>query len=343
MNTSAKNYDPADMMGHVLSWPRLLEQGFSHEVELPDSLRGKSQIVCCGMGGSAIGAGLVADYLEPELSVPMTVIRDYDLPAYIDAQTLVLCLSYSGGTEETLAAYAEAKKRGSAILTISTGGVLAEFAAADGIPSLTYAGGLQPRAALPLSLGLLLNVISHLGYVSRPNEAVAGAIDVLATLVADDQVKQQAQQTAHALHGRVPIVYGAGLLGEAARRLKGQISENANQTAAWEVLPEQNHNALVGYEKPDALADQVIFVFLRHSLENARHTLRFIITEELLDAQKLPRLEIQSVGETRLDHLVSSLFLGDLISVYLAYANGVDPTPVDVIMTLKARLAEVPL
>ncbi len=333
--STAPPLDPADMLGQVTAWPRLLRQGWDQPLDLPTHLAGRRAIVCAGMGGSAIGAGICAEYLADQLTVPMTVVRDYDLPHWVDEQCLVICQSYSGGTEETLAAYQQAVSRRAAVLVITTGGALAERASDDRQPLIRYTYEAQPRAVLPLNLGVLLRVLSELGYC--PESDPTGALSELDQLVAGDFT---GEQLAKRMHGRLPIIYGAGWLGEAARRLKGQVSENAKQAAAWEVLPELNHNALVGYEYPADLADHLIFVLLRSSLEHPRHQRRFTITKDILDQRGLSWLEINGRGADRLSQLVTVLYQGDLVSVRLAYRNQVDPTPVEIITYLKEKLAE---
>lgn len=340
MTTNPTPQDPQDMLGHVFAWPGLLEQGYAHDITLPDSLKKKTSILCCGMGGSAIGASIIGGYLSNDFTVPSGVVRDYTVPAFVGSHTLVVCLSYSGDTEETLAAYTAAQAAGATLLVVTTGGQLAERAKADKVALVTYPGGLQPRASLPFGLGLLLQIFWTLGYISDQSEGVHESIHHLRGLVDDEQVRRDAKAAASALYGRLPIIYGAGFLGEAARRLKGQISENAKQTAAYETLPEQNHNALVGYEKPDDLHDQAVFILLRSSLEHPRHSLRFAITKEFLHQRRLPIVELEASGDTPFTALCSSLYWGDLLSIELAYLNGVDPTPVDIIGTLKGRLKE---
>ncbi|MEJ7660489.1 MAG: SIS domain-containing protein [Hymenobacter sp.] len=259
--------DPDNMLGHVLAWPKLLELGWEAgglPSEQQASLKAKRQIVCCGMGGSAIGAGIVGDYLVDQLTVPYLVVRDYDLPPFVDEDTLVLCLSYSGGTEETLSAYAQAKQRGAAVLAVATGGTLLTQAATDDVPALRFEYPGQPRVSLPIMVGLLLRLFGELGYVSDQSAAVNAAGATLASLAqTSERDPSAAEALAAELAGMVPIVYGAGFLAEAARRLKGEANENSKQTAGWEVLPEQNHNALVGYEFPADMPAHVRFVLLR--------------------------------------------------------------------------------
>lgn len=333
------------MLGHILAWPELFASGYATAMKLPPRLRRAGRIVMCGMGGSGIGASLATDYLADTLTVPCTVHRDYGVPTFVDERTLVICISHSGNTEETLAAYAEARKRKARVLAVTTGGTLAERARTDKQPSIVHASDLPPRAATPYDFGLLLKVLAVLGFAPDQSGETAAAADHLRQLAktVSSTERNLSVELAQRLHGRIPIIYGAGFLAEAGRRFKGQLAENAKQTAAWDVLPEHNHNALVGLEYPDSLREQAIFVLLRSDLEQARHALRFEFVKEQLDKRHLPHVTIQGTGPNRLGHLVSAVFWGDLASCNLAGLNGVDPTPNEVIDELKARLAEDPL
>jgi glucose/mannose-6-phosphate isomerase len=328
--------DPQDMRGQVLAWPNLLEQGYREPLPDLSELTGRRQIVCCGMGGSAIGVGIIGDLID--FRIPYSVVRDYTLPASVDEHSLVICASHSGGTEETLACFDEAKARGAAILAITTGGELAKRAEAADVPCILFEHDSQPRAALPLTLGLLLNVFAALS----PDEGVSfaaeveHAVETLRQMVSEDPDPELVK----AMTGRIPFVYGAGLTAEAARRMKGQISENANQTAGFEVLPEQNHNGLVGLEFPAPLGDRFCGIFLRTSDEHPQVAKRFELTTRLFTERQIPAVTIRGRGTGRLAELCSILFAGDLASVDLAYRNGVDPTPVDVITDFKAELEQ---
>lgn len=342
VRVGTKKRDPEDMLGQVLAWPDWLREGYDTDAEVPASLEGKRQIVCCAMGASAIGAGLVGDYARAQLAVPYEVVRDYSLPAYVSDETLVVCISFSGGTEETIAGYREARERGAAVLVVATGGELLKLARRDGVAAVELNHDGQPRAALPVYLGLLLGVFDTLGYIPKQATLVEKAAKRLGAQVAAAERRDTnvATELADALAGQIPFIYGSGLLAEAARRFKGQISENAKQTAAFENLPEQNHNALVGYEFPEELGDRASFVLLRSSFEHPRVSARFELMKDLLHKRHLPELELSAEGDDELSQLTSLLFWCDLASVHLAYLNGIDPTPVTVIEELKAKLRD---
>jgi glucose/mannose-6-phosphate isomerase len=329
--------DPENMRQTVLEWPDLLRRGYSETLDLPDVVRGKRQLIGSGMGGSAIALGVVADLLRGSLKQPYEVVRDYQLPAYVGEETLVIASSYSGSTEETLAAYDQARKVGASVIAVTTGGALAEKAAIDHVPLVRITAESQPRATLPYGIGRILALLVAAGYTEDRHASVEAAANAVTAL---GERPSEATQLASALKDRLPIVYGAGFLSDTARRLKGQISENAKQTAAFEIVPEQNHNALVGFQFPSSLPKDSVFVLLRSSLEHPRHSVRFTIMKEMLAEHSLPYVELWGSGNDTLAHVSTVSFLGDLASVELAYLNGIDPTPVDIIATLKQKLAE---
>ncbi len=333
------------MLGHVLAWPELFESGYGTAVTLPPRLKRAERIVVCAMGGSGIGAALAGDYLADQLKVPYVIHRDYGVPEYVDKRTLVICVSHSGSTEETRSAYAAARERKAPVLAVTTGGPLADDAQRDKQALVTYVSAIPPRAATPYTFGLMLKVLATLGFASDCSEAVKPAVEHLRELAETARSTQRhlGAGLAERFHGRIPVIYSAGFLTEAGRRLKGQLAENAKQTAAWDVLPEQNHNGIVGLEYPDSLGQQALFVLLRTDVEHPRHALRFEFLKEQLDRRNLPHVTIQGTGPNRLAHQVSAIIWGDLASCELAKLNGVDPSPNEVIDSLKARLAEDPL
>ncbi|HEY8108415.1 MAG TPA: bifunctional phosphoglucose/phosphomannose isomerase [Patescibacteria group bacterium] len=334
--------DPDGMRDCVLDSPSLFEQGYGSKASFPAKYRKAKQVVFCCMGGSATGAGLLGDYLAPDLKIPYWVHRDYDVPGFVGKDTLVICVSHSGTTEETLSGYDEAKRRGAMLAAVTTGGELAKRAKADGAVLVKYESGLQPRAAVPQVLGVLLRTMVTLGLADDHEDTVREAVAHLRQVAetVSDTHNHAAADLAARMHGKIPVIYGSGLTAETARRLKGQVSENAKQTAAWEVVPEENHNALVGLEFPEELRDRVVFVTLRTGYEHPRDGLRFEFLDSALASRGLPGATLRGTGPNRLAHLLTVVFLGDLASILLAGKNGVDPTPVDIIDELKSYLTE---
>jgi glucose/mannose-6-phosphate isomerase len=299
-----------------------------------------------GMGGSAIGGELASGLLFGDLRVPMSVLRGYDLPAYVGPDTLVFVSSYSGNTEETLSAYAQARERGARIVCSTTGGQVGALAAEHGHDTVVIPGGLPPRAALPYSLAPMLVVLARLGMIEDPGAQIDDAVSVAMECAAAygpsrPQGENPAKSIAQWFHGHVPVVYGtAPMTAVVANRWAGQLSENSKTIAHRNELPEMNHNEIVGWSGPCALAGEARAVFLRDREDHARVARRIEFTMgEVKTAGALAR-EVVSSGATRLGRMISLVSMGDFTSFYLAMLDGVDPTPVAPIDRLKKMLAD---
>jgi len=297
------------------------------------------------MGGSAIGADLVRGLCADQLQVPLVVWRDYGLPAFVGPRTLVIASSNSGGTEETLSAVERALAVGAPVVGLTTGGRLAARLAEASQPVLRFDYDGQPRAAVGYSLLLVLGLLARLNYVPDQNAAVQAGIAAVREAAArfGPEVaasENDAKKLAASLQERVTVVYGAGFLGPVARRWKGQWNENAKRWGFFEELPELDHNAVVGYELPERAADLVHVVLLCSELLPSRIGLRCTATGELLARQGIPHTVVEAWGDGALAHLLSAVVFGDWTSYYLALLDGVDPTSIEAIDYLKARLAE---
>ncbi|MBN1284714.1 MAG: bifunctional phosphoglucose/phosphomannose isomerase [Anaerolineae bacterium] len=345
-----KSIDPAGMIDHINAMPGHIETTWARAqtLPLPDSFASVERIVICGMGGSAIGGELAAAAIEDTCPVPITVNRDYDLPAYAqDAKTLVIACSHSGGTEETRAAFAQAGARGAQRMVICTGGALLADAEAAGVTVWTYDFKGQPRAALGFSLTLLLALLSRLGYVEEMAGPVGEAVALMREQVTAFRAETHsetnpAKQIAARQVGRIPVVYGAGMMAPVARRWMTQFNENSKHWAAFAVMPELNHNAVVGIDHPDSLSEKVSVVMLRSTYDSVRIIQRFSETQRLLDTRAGIKSEVVSGrGDSRLAQMLTVLQCGDYVSYYLAIANRADPTPVEAIAMLKERLGKL--
>lgn len=329
---------------------RDLLEGFPQHVESAWKLgRGLEipsleRLLICGMGGSAIGGDFLRVYLQQKgFAMPLGVVRGYELPPFADERTLVFCLSYSGNTEETLSCFEEAGQRGCPRVAITSGGRLARLAQEQGVPIIKVPGGMPPRTALgylfaPL-LRSLLPALDPREEVERELEETVSALRRFASLYRAEQPegKNPAKRLAQALSGRLPIIYGSGLTEAVAHRWKTQINENAKQPAYWDVLPELHHNEIMGWGSP--LAERFVYVLLRDPGEHPQVQKRFTITRALLEEQGRAVLEAQGEGEGLLSRLLTLSYLGDWVSYYLALLNEADPTPVELIETMKRRLA----
>ena len=338
--------DPQDMLSQIDELPDQLLTAW--EIGLDSSLpswSGISNVLIAGMGGSAIGADLLAAYASPIGSVPIFVHRDYDLPAWVKgSQTLVIASSHSGDTEETLSALETALKRKCRCLVISTGGKIAQSAESSGIPVWRFEHEGQPRAAVGYSFALLLAVLFRLNLIPNPSRELIGTVAALRAgqtqLMADISIADNpAKRIAGQLLGRWVTVMGSGLLAPVARRWKGQISEIAKAWAQFEFLPEANHNTLAGIQNPEDLLSRITVLFLRAPSDHLRNRLRSDLTRKTFMLEGLGTDFIDAQGETRMAHLWTCLHFGDYMAYYLAMAYEVNPTLVKAIENFKAEMA----
>ena len=313
---------------------------------LPPEYRSPQKIVILGMGGSAIGGALLAGLVADECPVPILSVGGYDVPAYVGPKDVVIASSYSGNTEETLSATAQAAERGARVLAVTTGGKLGALAEERGWPLLRFEYNAPPRAALGYSFTLLLALLYQMGLIRDCSADLEEAVEVMRAwqkeLTPDVPVpRNPAKRMAGQLVGRLPVVYGAGFLAPVARRWKGQFNENAKNWAVWEELPELNHNAVVGYGTPDEVCERIAVVILRSPLDPPRIQARWEVTKELLLQEGVMLDEAWARGDSRLAQMLSIIHFGDYVSLYLAVLNEADPYPVPPIDYLKRRLAEM--
>lgn len=351
---SDASQDPSDMRAAVRAFPDHLAEGWRRGGATSGfGLRTSAfnGVVVCGMGGSAIGGDLVRTLVEPSASVPFVVNRGYTLPGWVGERTLVVASSYSGGTEETLSAFGEARKRGARILAVTSGGTLAEQAEDDGIDTVEIPGGLQPRAALGYSLGVLLRLADAMGLARISDAEFETALDDARQRAerydrdADSSREAGAANAARDLSahfkGALPVVYtGVGLLEAVGMRWRTQIHENAKHPAVGNVFPELDHNEIMGFESgPEDVLRRMQVVVLRDRDDHAQVQKRFRATRDLVEGSVGGWHEVETDGESRLSRTLSLVQLGDWASFWLAMRKGVDPTPVETIQELKKTLA----
>jgi glucose/mannose-6-phosphate isomerase len=335
--------DGAGQLGDILGLPDQLRDALwrveSAAVEPRDAPGG---LIVAGMGGSAIGGALARAALGDRASRPIMLARGYALPAWTTPDTAVLCTSYSGNTEETLAVYEAAGALGAQRIVATTGGRLAEAARADKLPVIPLPGGFQPRAAVAYSLVIALEVAGLCGAGERLHaeiDVAAAHAERLVGLWGPDATDDSlAKELARSLHGTVVQVAGAGLTAPIAYRWKTQINENAKLPCFAGELPEIDHNEIEGWTGTNGLG-RFSAVFLDDSDLHPRIRQRIELTRGLIAAHAAATYRVESVGETRVERLVSLVLLGDLVSLYLAVLRGVDPTPVTLLERLKGELA----
>lgn len=335
--------DPEDALG--VAAVQFEQARFSVQVVHPENDgRAITRVVVAGMGGSALAALLAKAWLNPELTVPLEVVRTYDLPAYVDYDTLVIASSYSGNTEETLSGLKDARARNAQVAIIAAGGKLKEIAESDNIALVELPANLQPRMAVIYNLRALIAVLAHFGVVNYDRFAeIADQADWLGeqtrqwtSEITTD--KNYAKQLALAAVGKTPVLYAGSLMAPVAYKWKISWNENAKNISFWNELPEFNHNEFIGWtshpiEKPFAVFDLI------SNLEHPRILKRFEISDRLLSGKRPKSIVINMRGDTAIAQLLWGSILADFVSIYVAILNGVDPTPVHLVEKLKAELA----
>lgn len=343
-----RSLDPGGMADSLDGLPDQCRDAWAaaQTLQLPPDYADIDRIVVLGMGGSAIAGDLWRVLLQRECAVPVFNVRQYDLPPFVNERTLVIASSFSGDTEETLSAFRQALATPAKKLAVTAGGRLLATARANGVPLFAYQYHGEPRAALGWSLMPLLSISSSLGLMQGVENDVRETAAVLKALQARigrdaPSNRNPAKQMAQRLHGRLPVIYGAGPLLEVARRWKTQFNESGKVWCFYEELPEVHHNAIIGYSLPAALAQMTTVVFLRsEELVHPRVLLRYDFTRGLLEKAGAGVAEVAPEGRSALAQIMHLVLFGDYVSVYLAFLYGVDPTPTTVIDELKAWLAQ---
>ncbi len=306
------------------------------------SLDAPGGVIVAGMGGSAVGAWLARGALGKRLRRPLIVSDGYTLPGWAGPETLVLCSSYSGTTEETLASYDDAVERDAPRLVATTGGPLAERARRDGVPVIPLPGGFQPRAAVGYSLVSALEAAALSGAAPFLRDEIEAAATLAESLAAewgpDGAPDNEAKVLAETLDGTVPVIVGANLTAVVAYRWKCQFNENTEIPAFASTLPEADHNEVVGWRAAKQFG-RFSYVSLEDPGAHERNRLRAGLTAELAEVGAAAVVRVRARGETPLERLVSLVLLGDLVTIYAAVLRGADPVDIPAIDTLKAALA----
>ncbi len=334
--------DASNQLGDVLALPEHLRDAvWRVESAIMQDWDTPAGLVVAGMGGSAIGGALARAALGDHASRPIFVTRAYGLPTWTTPETMVLCASYSGNTEETLACYESAGALGAKRTVVTTGGRLAEMARAEGVPVIPLPGGFQPRAAVAYMIVAALEVAALCGAGPRLTPEIDVAASHTEQLVAewgpDAPEDSLAKTIARGLLGTIPVVAGAGLTTPVAYRWKTQVNENAKQPCFWHELPELDHNEIAGWDGAKALG-RFSAVFLDDSDAHPRVKERMELTERQIAPSAAASFRLETRGQTAIERVISLVLLGDLVSIYLATLRGVDPGPVRAIDELKAAL-----
>lgn len=335
--------DRSDMLSFCVDAPRRYEEAARLVRKLSIDYPKPRSIITAGMGGSAIGGGLLKDWARDRIAVPIEVCREYSLPAYADENTLVFVVSYSGETEESLSVFLDAVKRKCMTLCISSGGTLQEFAEKLNVPHTRVPAGMAPRATLPYLFMPMFVLLDRMGIVSDADYEVSEAIKTLrqvsdANRPSKPMTSNLAKTLASSICGTIPVVYGFGFYRAVAQRFKTQFNENSKVPAKWEFFPELNHNEIVGWEAANELAKYFSVILIRDADEPEPIRQRIEATKEIIREQRVRTYEVKAQGKGTLARMASVICIGDFTSVYLAVLRGIDPTPVRTISLLKEKI-----
>ena len=297
-----------------------------------------NHIYVAGLGGSGIGADCVSSFVQDELKVPFLVRKGYHVPAFVGKDTLAIASSYSGNTEETLISYDQIKQQGARLICVASGGKIIEKAKSDGYDYIQVpANWPSPRACLGYSVTAQLWALHHLGFISdRAIKNVASAVTLLRT--EENNIKEQAQKIAQQLHHKIPVIYIEDRMEPVAVRLRQQINENSKALCWHHVVPEMNHNELVGWTEKN---DNLVVLYLRNDDDYSRNVVRMDINKKIIGKYAGEIIEVYSKGANMVEKSLYLVHLGDWISWYLAELRGVDALEVNVIDFLKGELAKV--
>jgi len=300
-------------------------------------------IIVSGMGGSGIGGELLKDWARDKAPIPIEVSKDYSLPAYAGKKTLVLLVSYSGETEESLSAFLDAVNRKCMVYCITSGGSLMKFAEKLSVPYLQIPAGMPPRAALPHLFVPLLKCMEKTGMVSKISGDLSEAITLLEKVSSENAPEKLSKENfaktlAMNLSEAAPVVYGFGIYRGVAMRFKQQFNENSKVPSKWEYFSELDHNEIAGWEEPRQLAKDYAAVFIRDKAEPVEIRSRIETTQALMQPALSKMFEVWTQGKSSLAKILSTTCVGDFTSVYLAVLRKVDPTPVKTITHLKEKI-----
>ncbi len=340
-------YDSLGMRTHLDNIVSMAKDAWENnkKFDLPEKYKNADSIVVMGMGGSAISGNLIEGLVRDKCKRPISVFRQYNLPAFVNENTLVIFSSYSGNTEETVSALYQGLKSPCMKLVFTSGGKLLEIAKENKIPFIENKYKSPPRAAVPHSMFALLRVLSNLGYIECTDEEVKGILEesekyrktVEATVPTRDN---PAKQLAIKLKDRAIMVYGAEHMFYPAMRLKSQINENSKNWAFCAEIPEVDHIDVQEYPHPEAFKKILSVIMLKSDLNNPRIQKRFDITETILGNEKIDTHVIDFNGGSKLMQLMRSMIFGDYLSFYIAETNHEEPILNEIINYVKSEMGD---
>ncbi|OQA08168.1 MAG: bifunctional phosphoglucose/phosphomannose isomerase [Bacteroidetes bacterium ADurb.Bin397] len=294
-------------------------------------------VLITGLGGSGIGGSIINQIVEHEIKVPITVNKDYFIPAFVGPETLVIVSSYSGNTEETLGAMEIAMSRGAKMVCVTSGGKVLEIAKTNGFDHIIIPGGMPPRACLAYSFTQLFYVLHGFGLISNSFKAdFETSIHLLDH--EEEHICSEAYYLAEKLHKKIPVIYSQANFEAVCIRFRQQINENSKMLCWHHALPEMNHNELVGWTIPN---DKLAVVFFRNETDYDRTKTRMELTKEIVKKYTPYIFEVYSKGATQLQRSLYLIHFGDWVSWYISEIRNIDATEVKVIDFLKGELSKI--
>lgn len=344
-----KELDGANIIGSLEGLADQLRVGWqdSRSVKIPAEYKRVQNIVVTGMGGSGLGAPLIRSVFD--LSLPLQIVNDYTLPAFVDDKTLVIVSSYSGGTEETISTFKDALEKGAKVVGITSGGKLATLLQEKGFPVYQFDPRYnpcgQPRMGLGYSVGGILGLLSQLGLVKLSDQEMEKAASYIKTISSSFGLeattdKNPVKTIATRLIGKIPIIIAAEFLAGNAHIFANQTNENAKTFAAYFILPEIDHHLLEGIRFPEGLGEKIKFVFLETGLYSEKIKQRVKITKEVLARASIESISYNIKGSSKIEASFEALAFSSWASFYLAILNEIDPTPIPNVDFFKEQLAK---
>ncbi len=294
-------------------------------------------VLICGLGGSGIGGTIISQVISTDSNCPITINKDYKIPAFVSPNTLVVCCSYSGNTEESLEMLEQAEAKNAIIACVTSGGKLADIAKNKNYNHIIIPGGHPPRAAFGLAFPPLFFILKHYDIVSE--DYVSQFNNTVNTINGEEEnIIAEAKTITEKLFNKIPVIYADANYEGVAVRFRQQINENAKMLCWHHVIPEMNHNELVGWTTKN---EDLAVVIFRNNDDYFRTQKRMEVNKTVFKQYTSTIIEIFSKGNTRLEKALYLVHLGDWVSYFLAEKKGVDVTEVNVITHLKNELAKI--
>lgn len=343
--------DKSGVLASIEQLPDQIEQTWAvtKTIQIPDEYRQVSRIVVSGMGGSALGAHVIKTLFKDSLRMPLEIVNHYELPSYVDAQTLVVLSSYSGTTEETLVSAKQAEEKGAKIAIITAGGDLLKLAKEKKYPVFliepSHNPSNQPRMAIGYSVFGQLGLFHALGVISVSDAEVQAVLHLLRanapSLSPDETEKNTAKFLAYSCVDTMAILVSSEHLEGATHVFNNQLNENAKNLTTQLTIPEMNHHYMEGLSFPTAIKENIRFLFVNSALYHPRVQVRYPLTREVAEQAGFHCETIQAVSKTKMEQVWEVIQLGAYTNFYLAILNGIDPAPIPTVDWFKDKLAQV--